>query len=156
MDALSIPIVILLCSCLSCVVFLSFLFRCVRVCLSAVLKCCVALLLVDDFPLAGQARMPWAVEMEALFILSLQHYTLITTQHYTVATTLYTYTLITTQHYTVATTPYADYYTTLYIYRYNSIHCKIIIQHFTLLYSACQCLQFSRLLEHQSSLLRAE
>ena len=67
------------------VVDLSLLFCCGRACVLAVLKCCVVLLLVDDFPLAGQAPMPWAVEMEALFILSLQHYTLITTQHYTVA-----------------------------------------------------------------------
>ena len=153
MDALSIHIVILLCSCLSCFVV------CARVCLSAVLKCCVALLLVDDFPLAGQARMPWAVEMEALFILSLQHYTLITTQHYSVATKLYTYTLITTQHYTVATTLYSDHHTTRYIYRYNVVATVYTVRllystlHFyTVLVSACS----SGLLEHQSSPLRAE
>ena len=78
-------------------VYLPFLCCCVRACVLAVLTCCVVLLLVDDFPLAGQARMPWAVEMEALFILSLQHCTLIITQHYTVATSLY-----------------PDYHTTLY------------------------------------------
>ena len=76
----------ILCVISLCISLSSFV---VCVCIVKVLTCCVVLLLVDDFPLAGQARMPWAVEMEALFILSLQHYTLITTQHYT---------LITTQH----------------------------------------------------------
>ena len=74
----------ILCVISLCISLSSFV---VCVCIVKVLTCCVVLLLVDDFPLAGQARMPWAVEMEALFILSLQHCTRLLTN---VATTLYT------------------------------------------------------------------
>ena len=90
---------------LFCCVPVSLVLLWTRACVLAVLKCCVVLLLVDDFPLAGQAPMPWAVEMEALFILSLRRCTLITTQHYTVATTLY-----------------PDYHTTLYSHLDNTKH----------------------------------